>query len=130
VNALEGVLSEDERITHRLLSTGGAELVVQVADARNLRRALMLTSQLADIGLPMILVLNMVDEANARGITIDTDGLAQHLGIPVIEAVAPDGQGIGELREALPSAVRVVGTRRVDIVISTGRVQRLRRSGA
>ena len=115
VNALEGVLSEDERITHRLLSTGGAELVVQVADARNLRRALMLTSQLADIGLPMILVLNMVDEANARGITIDTDGLAQHLGIPVIEAVAPDGQGIGELREALPSAARVVGTRPVDI---------------
>src|SRR6188508_3745888 len=41
VNALEGVLSEDERITKRLLSTGGAELIVQVADARNLRRALM-----------------------------------------------------------------------------------------
>src|SRR5262245_36994627 len=45
VNALEGVLSEDERITKQLLTTGGAELVVQVADARNLRRALMLTSQ-------------------------------------------------------------------------------------
>jgi ferrous iron transport protein B len=44
VNALEGLLTEDERITKRLLSTGGAELVVQVADARNLRRALMLTS--------------------------------------------------------------------------------------
>src|SRR6188508_2788766 len=97
VNALEGILSEDERITRKLLSDGGAELVVQVADARNLRRALLLTSQLADLGLPMILVLNMLDEANARGITIDTDGLAQHLGIPVIEAVAPDGQGIGEL---------------------------------
>ncbi len=69
VNALEGVLSEDEQITKQLLSSGGAELVVQVADARNLRRALMLTSQLADTGLPMILVLNMVDEAHARGIT-------------------------------------------------------------
>ena len=45
VNALEGVLSEDERITKQLLASGGAELVVQVADARNLRRALMLTSQ-------------------------------------------------------------------------------------
>src|SRR5512144_644266 len=51
VNALEGVLSEDERITRRMLSEGGAELVVQVADARNLRRALMLTSQLAEFGL-------------------------------------------------------------------------------
>jgi ferrous iron transport protein B len=111
VNALEGVLTEDERITKRLLSNGGAELVVQVADTRNLRRALMLTSQLADTGLPMILVLNMVDEAHARGITIDAEGLAAHLGIPVIEAVAPEGRGMVELREAVPSATRVVGTR-------------------
>jgi ferrous iron transport protein B len=106
VNALEGLLSEDERITKQLLTNGGAELVVQVADARNLRRALMLTSQIADTGLPMILVLNMVDEAHARGITIDADGLSDHLGIPVIEAVAPEGRGVGELRDALPSAER------------------------
>src|SRR5215472_2505503 len=46
VNAIEGVLSEDERVTRDLLCGGGAELIVQVADARNLRRALMLTSQL------------------------------------------------------------------------------------
>jgi ferrous iron transport protein B len=111
VNALEGMLSEDEQITKQLLSSGGAELVVQVADARNLRRALMLTSQLADTALPMILVLNMVDEAHARGITIDADGLAGHLGIPVIEAVAPEGRGVAELREALPSASRVVSSR-------------------
>ena len=111
VNALEGVLSEDERITKRLLSTGGAELIVQVADARNLRRALMLTSQLADTGLPMILVLNMVDEANARGITIDAEGLSAHLGIPVVEAVAPEGRGVAELREALPAATPVAGAR-------------------
>ncbi len=106
VNALEGVMSEDERITRHLLADGGAELVVQVADARNLRRALMLTSQIADVGLPMILVLNMLDEAHARGISIDADGLADYLGIPVIEAVAPEGRGIAELREALPSAAR------------------------
>jgi ferrous iron transport protein B len=115
VNALEGVLSEDERITKRLLSTGGAELVVQVADARNLRRALLLTSQLGDNGLPMILVLNMVDEAHARGITIDAEGLSAQLGIPVIEAIAPEGPGLAELRKALPSASRVVGTRPVGV---------------
>ena len=111
VNALQGVLSEDERITKQLLASGGAELVVQVADARNLRRALMLTSQLAETGLPMILVLNMVDEADARGITIDADGLSDYLGIPVIEAVAPEGRGVAELRDALPSAARVSDTR-------------------
>lgn len=111
VNALEGMLSEDERITKHLLSSGGAELVVQVADARNLRRALTLTSQLADTGLPMILVLNMIDEADARGITVEVEGLSAHLGIPVIEAVAPEGRGLSELREALPSASRLIGAR-------------------
>ena len=112
VNALDGALSEDERITRRLLASGGAELVVQVADARNLRRALMLTSQIADLGLPMILVLNMVDEAHARGITVDAESLSDHLGIPVIEAVAPEGRGVAELRQALPMASRLAGIRR------------------
>ncbi len=111
VNVLEGVLSEDERITRHLLAHGGAELVVQVADARNLRRALMLTSQLADVGLPMILVLNMLDEAHARGISIDAEGLSDHLGIPVIEAVAPEGRGMAELRAALPSAAKARAAR-------------------
>jgi ferrous iron transport protein B len=104
VNALEGALSEDERVTRELLETGGAELVVQVADARNLRRALMLTSQIAAFKRPMILVLNMVDEARARGVDIDTTGLAAELGIPVIEAVAPEGRGLAEIRESLPGA--------------------------
>ena len=101
VNALEGPLSEDEKVTRDLLQSGGAELVVQVADARNLRRALMLTSQLADFKLPMILVLNMIDEARTRGVDIDSEGLSDQLGIPVIEAVAPEGRGLAELRDAL-----------------------------
>jgi ferrous iron transport protein B len=104
VNALEGPLSEDEKVTRDLLQSGGAELVVQIADARNLRRALVLTSQLADFKLPMILVLNMVDEARSRGVDVDADGLSAELGIPVIEAVAPEGRGIAELRDALTAA--------------------------
>ena len=104
VNALEGVLSEDERITRRLLTEDGAELVVQIADARNLRRSLQLTSQLAGIGLPMVLVLNMLDEAHARGVSIDTDALSRQLGVPVIEAVATEGRGLAELRAALAEA--------------------------
>ena len=104
VNALEGVLSEDERITREMLVDGGAEMVVQIADARNLRRALLLTSQLADFKRPMILVLNMLDEARARGVDIDSEALAECLGIPVIEAVATEGRGMSELRAALPVA--------------------------
>ena len=104
VNTLEGLLSEDEQITRRLLTEGGAELVVQIADARNLRRALQLTSQLADVGLPTVLALNMLDEARARGVCIDTEELSRQLGIPIVEAVAIEGRGINELRSALPDA--------------------------
>ena len=101
VNVLEGVLSEDEDITRRIIASDEADLVVQVADARNLRRALMLTWQIARLGKPMILVLNMVDEAHAHGIQIDVAALAEELGIPVIETVAVEGRGMRELREAL-----------------------------
>jgi len=111
VNALEGPLSEDEKVTRDLLQSTGAELVVQVADARNLRRALMLTSQLADFELPMILVLNMIDEARARGVDVDSEGLAEQLGIPVIEAVAPEGRGLDELRDALATPSRARAAR-------------------
>ena len=104
VNVLEGRLSEDEHITRQMLAEGQAELVVQVGDARNLRRVLLLTSQLAATGIPMVLVLNMIDEAHARGVTIDTAGLAKALGIPVVEMVAPEGRGLPELRDALPYA--------------------------
>jgi ferrous iron transport protein B len=104
VNVLEGILSEDELITRRMLAEGSAELVVQVGDARNLRRVLLLTSQLAECGVPMVLALNMIDEAHARGVSIDTGGLSRALGIPVIEMVAPEGRGLAELRASLPDA--------------------------
>ena len=77
---------------------------MQVADARNLRRALMLTAQIGTFRKPAILVLNMVDEAWARGISIDVKKLAAELGMPVVETVAVDGQGFSELRDALASA--------------------------
>ncbi len=104
VNTLQGDLSEDERVTRRLIANREADVVVQVADARNLRRALMLTAQIAGFGPPMVLVLNMVDEARRHGIDVDAAGLAAELGVPVIETVAVEGQGLDDLREALPLA--------------------------
>ncbi len=104
VNSLEGTLSEDEHIAKRVLWTNEAELVIQVADARNLRRALMLTWQLARIGHPMVLALNMVDEARTHGVDIDAERLQEELGIPVVETVATEGRGLQQLREALVSA--------------------------
>jgi len=104
VNALDGVLSEDEQVTRRLLEGEEADLVVQVADARNLRRALMLTAQLAPLGLPMVLVLNMMDESKRHGVDVEAARLSGELGIPVIEAVATEGVGLAELRSSLPLA--------------------------
>jgi ferrous iron transport protein B len=104
VNALEGVLSDDEQVTRRLLESREAEVVVQVADARNLRRALMLTAQVASFGLPMVLVLNMVDEARRHGVEVDGARLADELGVPVVETVAVEGRGLDQLRDALARA--------------------------
>ncbi len=104
VNALEGDISEDELITRRIVENGEADLLVQIADARNLRRALMLTWQLARLDKPMVLVLNLVDEARARGIDVQADALSRELGIPVVETVAVEGRGFDELRAALARA--------------------------
>jgi ferrous iron transport protein B len=106
VNALDGTISEDERITRDVVSGADCDIVVQVADARNLRRALMLTAQLAGFGKPIVLALNMVDEAFARGISIDAPALADSLRIPVVEMVAVEGRGLSELRGALALAAR------------------------
>jgi ferrous iron transport protein B len=104
VNALAGELSEDEQITRRILESDEADLIVQVADARNLRRALMLTSQLGAFGKPVVLVLNLIDEARARGVDVSAEALALEIGIPVVETVATEGRGLDRLREALTFA--------------------------
>ncbi|HHT9131680.1 MAG TPA: FeoB small GTPase domain-containing protein [Candidatus Tripitaka californicus] len=103
--------SEDERVARDILLRGGGATpdkghrrVVQVADAKNLRRALFLTSQLAEMGLPVVLDLNMWDECLERGISIDTGKLQSLLGIPVVRTVATEKQGIGHLLNALPQA--------------------------
>jgi ferrous iron transport protein B len=87
-----------------VLSRGEADLVIQVADARNIRRALMLTAQLAAYRTPAVLALNMVDEALAHGIAVDAKQLSNELGVPVVEMVAIEGRGLQQLREALPDA--------------------------
>jgi ferrous iron transport protein B len=100
-------LSEDEQVTWDLVrSVRGEEgaVVVQVADAKNLRRALLITLQLGQLEVPTVLVLNMHDEAEARGIRVDLAGLEATLGIPVRATVATRGLGIEGVTAALPAA--------------------------
>lgn len=96
--------SEDERVTRDILLRECPRAVVQVADAKNLRRALLLTTQIVEMGLPLVLVLNMRDEAQIRGIAIDAAALARRLGIEVIQTTAVRGEGLDVLPEAIERA--------------------------
>ena len=75
--------------------------ILAVVDASNLRRNLYLVSQLAEIGLPLVVALNMGDIASRRGIRIDADALSEGLGVPVVPVCAHRRQGLGELRRTL-----------------------------
>jgi len=96
--------SEDEKVTRDILSESGIACIVQIADSKNLKRALMLTLELARLEIPMVLALNMSDEAKERGIKIDTKKLSEKLGITVVETVAVTGEGLGKVKEAIPKA--------------------------
>jgi ferrous iron transport protein B len=96
--------TEDARVTCHVLRDHPGAAVIQVADARNLRRALLLTLQLAALRRPMILVLNMMDELERCGAEVDVPRLSEILGIPVVAAVATEGRGIETIAYALPSA--------------------------
>ncbi|MBK5230312.1 MAG: ferrous iron transporter B, partial [Thermoleophilia bacterium] len=71
-----------------------------VGDAKNLRRTLLLTAQLAELGLPMVLALNMLDEAETAGVTVDFELLAERIGVAVCPTVATSNRGVAELVDA------------------------------
>ncbi|HIE53691.1 MAG TPA: ferrous iron transport protein B, partial [Chromatiaceae bacterium] len=90
--------SPDEQITRDYLLSREADLIINVVDAVNLERNLYLTVQLLEMGVPMVLALNMMDVARKRGIEIDVRKLSQELGCPVVPIVATTGEGMLELR--------------------------------
>lgn len=88
----------------RQKDVGTPDLVICIVDASNLERNLYLVSQVLDIGLPVILVLNMTDVAVTRGIVVDVPALSQRLGVPVIGTEAHRKRGLAELRQAIQTA--------------------------
>jgi ferrous iron transport protein B len=93
--------SEDERVACEILLREKPDVIIQVADAKNLRRTLLITSQLVEFNIPMVLVLNMIDEAEDRGIEIDSQGLAKLFSIPVVETIAIYSKGRKQLLNAI-----------------------------
>lgn len=94
-------MSEDERVTRDILLEDEDLKVIQVCDAKNLRRGLMITLQLTEMEKPVVLLLNMADEAKERGITIDHRSLAKLLGIPVLSTIATRRKGLDGLEKDL-----------------------------
>lgn len=97
-----GSFNDEEAVARDVTLT--ADVVVNVVDAVHPERDLFLTLQLVDLGLPMVVALNMTDEARAQGVAIDRDLLEDLLGVPVVETVAVEGRGLDELRARLAEA--------------------------
>lgn len=82
----------------------GADVVVNIVNAVHLDRDLFLTLQIIDAGLPVVVALNMMDEARAQGLRIDVDRLSALLGVAVIPTIAVQKKGFEELKAAIPQA--------------------------
>ncbi len=102
VSAKEGV-SLDEQIAAREVAFGEADVLVNVVDACHLERHLYLTSQLLELGCPVIVALNMSDLAEQRGISIDLPALSKRLGCKVVRLQAHRGVGLLALKQAIHS---------------------------
>ncbi len=93
--------SEDEAVARDYLLSGDADLVVNIVDASNIQRNLFLTLQLIEMGVPVIVVLNMMDVADKKGIGVDVEHLSEHLDCPIIAASAIKPKDILEVRQAI-----------------------------
>jgi ferrous iron transport protein B len=94
-------ITEEERVAREILLNESPDLVIHVLDARNLERMLAMTLQLIEAGLPVVLVVNIMDEAERMGLSIDIPLLREKLGIPVIGAATAKKRGLAEIRKAI-----------------------------
>lgn len=97
------VSGEDEVVARNYLLSGEAQVVVNIIDASNLGRNLYLTSQLIEMGVPVLVVVNMLDIAKQHKIKLDLKALENQLGCPVVGLIANRNKGVDELKKALVS---------------------------
>lgn len=95
------ISGEDEVVARNYLLSGEAQVVVNIIDASNLERNLYLTSQLIEMGVPVLIVVNMLDIAKQHKIKLDLKALESQLGCPVIGLIANRNKGVEELKKAL-----------------------------
>lgn len=103
-----------EQVALDLLLNKRTHLIINVVDASNLERNLYLTLQLREIGIPMLLNLNMSDVAKRQGIEVDTGTLEELLEVSVVPTVAVSGEGIPELHRMMKRIVRGIKDQSAD----------------
>jgi len=94
-------VSEDEQVTQRLLMEERADVVVHVVDAKSLGRMLPLTFQFIEAGAPLVVDVNIIDEAERAGLSVEPGVLGEELGLPVVATAAARGVGMDGLRALL-----------------------------
>ena len=96
-------VTEDERIAVGFLERERPDVILNVIETPNLERNLLLTAEILELGRPVVLVLNMWDEARNQGMDVDTDRIRELLNVEVVKTVGRTGEGVGDI---LPAIVR------------------------
>ena len=95
--------SEEGQITRDLLFNKKPKIIIQVIEAAKLEQSLLLTLQLKELKIPLLLVLNMSDELAKQGVNISVQTLSESLRLPIIETVAVEGKGIDKIKKTIPN---------------------------
>lgn len=116
--------SGEEKVTRDFIINEKPDVIINIADATNIERNLYLTLQLIEMGKPMVLALNMMDELLGNHGSVDINGLSERLGIPVVPISAAKNDGVDELmRVVADTAEKKLRPRRIDFC-SAGPVHR------
>jgi len=105
LEAADDQVSLDEKVARDYVASKQADLIINIVDASNIERNLYLSSQLIEMRVPMILVLNMMDIVRQRGIKIDCENLSKQLGCPVLPITASESKGHTQLQLAIDQAI-------------------------
>ncbi|KCZ70454.1 ferrous iron transporter FeoB [Candidatus Methanoperedens nitroreducens] len=101
-----GAVSEDQWVARRAVLDSKPDAAIMVLDSTNLARNLYMVLQFIDLGIPIVVALNLMDEAEKRNIIIDAPGLSELLGVPVVPTTATTGYGLDDLIQEAIDVVR------------------------
>ncbi len=97
-------ISEDERIASDFIEKEHPDVILNIVETPNLERNLLLTTELLEFGLPTVIVLNMIDEANKLGLEVDADRMEELLGVRVVKTIGRTGVGVKDIVPAIVEA--------------------------